>query len=134
MAKRIELKPPWPWAEKFPIVQGIRLGERIYVSGQIAFDPEGNVTGEGDMGAQARQVFENIRAVLAEAGAAMDDMVKITGYLTDMSRYAEYSAARAAAFPNKIPASTTIATPALALPEMLVEVEAVAEIGSGSED
>lgn len=134
MAKRIELRPPWPWAEKFPIVQGIRVGERVYVSGQIAFDPEGNVIGEGDLGAQARQVFENVRAVLAEAGATMDDVVKITAYLTDMGRYAEYSAARGAAFPNKIPASTTIATPALALPEMLVEVEALAEIDSGAEE
>ena len=132
MPERIELNPDWPWTKAFRISQGIRVGNTVYVSGQVAFDPEGNVVGENDMTAQARQVFSNLKTVLAEAGATMDDVVKITTFLTDMSRFSEYAAARAEAFPNKIPASTAVATPALVKPELLVEVEAIAEIGSGA--
>ena len=131
MPERIELNPPWPWASKFRIAHGVRVGNTVYVSGQIAFDPQGNVVGRDDMEAQTRQVFENIRAVLAEAGATMEDVVKITAFITDMSRYADYAGARAAAFPNNVPASATVATPTLVNDDLLVEVEAVAEIGSG---
>ena len=133
MPERIELNPSWPWASKFRIAQGVRVGNTVYVSGQVAFDPQGNIVGEGDMVAQSRQVFENIRAVLAEAGASMDDVVKITAFLTDMARYADYAAARTEAFPNNIPASATVATPTLVNGALLVEVEAVAEIGSGEQ-
>ena len=129
MPERIELNPDWPWASKFRIAQGVRIGNTIYVSGQVAFDPQGNVVGMNDMAAQSRQVFENIRAVLAEAGASMDDVVKITAYVTDINRYADYAAARSEAFPNNLPASATVATPALVNPDLLVEVEAIAELG-----
>ncbi len=61
----------------------------------------------------------------------MDDVVKINAFLTDINRYAEYSAARAEAFTNNIPASTAVASPALIEPGLLVEIEAIAEIGSG---
>ncbi len=132
MPERVRIKPDWPWASKHQISQGVRSGNMVYVSGQVAFDREGNVVGRDDMAAQARQVFENIRAILAEAGATMDDVLKITAFITDMSRYADYSAARSEAFPNDVPASATVATPTLVLPELLVEVEAIAEIGSGA--
>jgi reactive intermediate/imine deaminase len=130
MSERVELDPDWPWAKNFRISQGVWVGNTVYVSGQVAFDPEGNVVGGNDMAAQSHQVFENIRIVLAEAGATMDDVVKITAFITDVSRYAEYAAARAEAFPNNIPASSSVATPALVVPDVLIEVEAVAEIGS----
>ena len=133
MPERIELNPDWPWARKFRIAQGVQVGDTVYVSGQVAFDPQGDIVAKGDMAAQARQVFANIRTVLAQAGATMDDVVKITAFITDMRRYAEYAAARAAEFPNHVPASTTIATPALVNPDLLVEVEAVARIGSGGQ-
>ena len=131
MAKRIELHPDWPWIKKYRIAPGVQVGNMVYVSGTVALDSQGNVVGVDDMAAQCRQVFENIRAVLAEAGATMDDVIKIRAYLTDMSNYAAYSRARAEAFPNIIPASTVIGTSELVFPELLVEVEAVAEIGSG---
>jgi len=130
MVERVELNPDWPWAQKFPISQGVRVGNTVYVSGQVAFAPDGSVVGRNDMTAQSRQVFENIRTILAEAGATMDDVVKITAFLTDARQYLEYSAARAEAFPNRIPASSSVTTPALVVPDVLVEVEAIAEIGS----
>ena len=131
MPERVELNPDWPWASQFRIAQGVQVGNTVYVSGQVAFDPQGNLVGGDDMGAQARQVFVNIQAVLAEAGATMEDVVKITAFLTDMSRYAEYAAARTEAFPNNIPASATVTTPILVNNDLLVEVEAIAEIGCG---
>ncbi len=131
MAERIEINPDWPWARDFRFNQGIRVGDTVYVSGQVAFDPEGDIVGGADMEAQARQVFANIRTILEMAGATMNDVVKITAFLTDLGRYAGYSAARAEAFPDRVPASTAVATPALVFPGLLVEVEAVAEIGSG---
>ena len=129
MPDRKAHNPDWPWAEKFRISQAVQVGDTIHVSGQGPLDPEGNIVGD-DMAVQSRQVFANIRAVLAEAGATMDDVVKITCFITDTSRYAEYSAARAEAFPNNIPASSTVTVADLVLPGMLVEVEALAGLGS----
>ena len=130
MSKRVQLIPDWPWAAKAGIAQGVQSGNRIYVSGQVAFDRNGKLVGEGDMTAQACQVFANIAAVLAEAGAGLDDVVKITAFITDMSQYGDYAAARSEAFPTVLPASATVTTPALVLPELLVEVEAIAELGN----
>ena len=104
----------------------------MYTPGQVAFDADGAVVGVGDLGAQSRAVFENLRAVLAKTGETMDDVVKILVFLTGVGGYAAFSAARAEAFPNRIPASSVIGAPALAHPDLLVEVEAVAVIGSGA--
>ena len=130
MPDRKTHNPDWPWAEQFRISQAVQVGNTVYVSGQGPLDPEGNIVGTDDMAAQSRQVFANLRTVLASAGATVDDVVKITCFITDTSRYAEYSAARAEAFPNNIPASSTVTVADLVLPGMLVEVEAVAVLGS----
>ena len=130
MSERTQLNPDWPWARNFRISQGVRVGDTVYVSGQVALDPQGDLIGGDDMMAQARQVFANIREVLAEAGAAMDDVVKIVAYITDMSQYAGYAAARVEAFPNNIPASSTVGVAQLVNPDLLVEVEAIAEIST----
>ena len=132
MADREELNPDWPWAADFRIAQGVRVGDTIYVSGQVAFDAQGELVGGGDMFAQAVQTFKKIEAVLEEGGATMEDVVKILAFLTDIDRYADYARARAAAFPNNIPASATVTTPVLVNPDLLVEVEAVAVIGCGT--
>ena len=131
MTERTELKPDWPWASNFSIAQGVKVGDEVFVSGQVALDRDGNVVGAGDMKAQTRQTFENIRTVLAEAGATMDDVVKILAFITDMSKYPDYAAVRAEVFQGNLPASSSVATPGLVDPNLLVEVEAVARIGSG---
>ena len=77
MPDRVELNPDWPWAKDYRIAQGVKVGNTVYVSGQVGFDKEGNVVGGDDMKAQSVQTFENIKAVLTEAGATMDDVVKI---------------------------------------------------------
>ena len=87
MTQRKAHNPAWPWTKDFRISQAVQVGDTIYVSGQGPLDSEGDLVGTGDMAAQSRQVFANIRAVLAEAGATMDDVVKITSFITDTGRY-----------------------------------------------
>ena len=85
-----------------------------------------------DVYTQSGQVFKNIENLLAVAGATMADVIKINKFLTDMSQYGEFSKARNEAFPTGVPASASYSTLTLVLPSLLVEVEAIAIIGSGS--
>ena len=129
MNKRTYLNPGWKWSQGASFSQGIRVGDTIYVAGMAALDAEGKIVGPGDMKAQARKTFENIGAVLAEAGATLADVVKITAYVTDMSKYSEYAQVRAEVFSSNPPTSATVSTPKLVSPELLVEVEAIAYVG-----
>ena len=130
--KQQRIDPGWAWTRKLNISAGVQIGDTIYTSGTVAFDKDGNVVGEGDFYAQAKQVFKNIEEILSAGGATMADVVKINTFLTDMSGYADFGRARTEAFPDGVPASAAYATPALVKPELLVEVEAIAIIGSGS--
>lgn len=131
MTKKVLLDPHAPRVKKPPFAMGVQIGDTIYVSGHVSQDENGNIVGEDDMAVQTRQVFASIEAVLAEAGATMEDVVKITTYITDMSRYDEFSAVRAEFFPNAAMASATVACSELVRPEYLVEVETIAVKGSG---
>lgn len=126
MTTRSQYAPQWDWIANFRISQAVRVGDFVYTSGQVAYDRHGNVVGKGDMKAQAKQTFENLREVLALAGATMDDVVKITAFITDMSKYGEYSEARAQSFARNIPASSTVAIHRLVNQDLMLEVEAVA--------
>ena len=131
MTKKILLDPLAPRAKPVPFSMGVKVGDTIYVSGHVAQDANGEVVGKGDMAAQTRQVFANIEAVLAEAGATLEDVVKITTYITNMSAYAAFSAVRAELFPNAGMASATVAGAVLVSDDFMVEVEAIAVKGSG---
>ena len=131
MQKQERLDPGWAWTKKFNIGASVKVGDTIYTSGLVALDSDGNVIGE-DVYTQSSQIFKNIESLLAVAGATMADVIKINTFLTDMSQYGEFSKARNEAFPAGVPASASYSTPALALPSLLVEVEAIAIIGSGS--
>ncbi len=133
MTQRVELNPGWPWIEKIRVMPGVKVGDTIYTAGMAPCDADGNVVGPGDVAAQSRAVFANLRAVLAEGGATMDDVVKILVFLVDVKDFPAFSAARAEAFAGKVPASSVVGTPALAHPDLLVEVEAIAVVGSGAE-
>ena len=131
MAKRRSLHPAgWTWADNLSHDLGVQVDDTIWVSGMVAFDPEGSIVGLGDMRIQADTVFANIAEVLALGGATLDDVVKITAWLTDMDQYSGYNDARAAAFSNRLPASATIHSPRLVREDLLVEVEAVAILGA----
>ena len=112
--------------EPFNIAQGYRVGDLIFVSGQAALDSEGNIVGAGDFDAQAAQSMENLAAVLAAAGSGLDKLVKVTIYLTDMSFFERIVALRERYFTPPWPADTLVEVSALALPELLIEVEGIA--------
>ena len=106
----------------------VRAGDLLFVSGCVSVDGEGRVVGEGDVVAQARQVFENIGACLAAAGASFADVVKVTTFLTDIEDRARINSVRQEFFGDARPASTLVEVSALVLPEFLIEVEAVAAL------
>jgi 2-iminobutanoate/2-iminopropanoate deaminase len=118
------LNPP---GTAFPgMSQGVRCGNWIIVSGQVALK-DGKVVGVGDPAAQARQCFENIAAVLAEAGASLADIVSLRCFLTDRSAYQGYAEVKGMLFQKEAPASTTVIINALLVPDLLMEIEAVAD-------
>ncbi len=112
--------------EAFNIAQAYRAGDLIFVSGQAALDLEGNIVGEGDFSAQAEQAFENLQAVLAAAGSGLDKLIKVNIYVTDMSNFEKLVALRERYFSPPWPADTLVEVSALALPELMVEIEGVA--------
>ena len=100
----------------------------VYISGQIALDKDGNLVGAADMRAQAEQVFRNLQAALAAAGAKFGDVVKMNTYTTDMSQVQAIRDVRARYFGNMTPASTLVQVVRLARPDLLLEVEVVAAV------
>ncbi|MDE0051764.1 MAG: RidA family protein [Rhodospirillales bacterium] len=109
------------YSQALEIQPGARL---MFTAGQVGVAPNGT-TADG-FAAQADQTWANILALLAEGGMGVDDIVKITGYIVGHENFPAYAAARKKALGGIRPASTAIIVPALALPEWVVEIEAVA--------
>jgi enamine deaminase RidA (YjgF/YER057c/UK114 family) len=114
---------------RYSHVAEVTRGRLILISGQVAQDANGKSVGTGDMAAQTRQVFENLKVALAAAGASYKDVVKLTSFIVDISknidayRTVREEYLRGLAAP---PASTTVGVPALVRPDYLLEVEAIA--------
>ena len=100
----------------------------IHVSGQIAIDLEGNLVGPGDLRAQTRQVFENLRAILEAHGATFADVVKIGTYLTTLDDLAGMREVRSDYLTSEPPASTAVQVVALVVPDALIEIDLVAVV------
>lgn len=101
----------------------------VYVSGQVAIDRHGQIVGEGDLAAQARQVFENIRLALEAAGARPDDIVKLNTFVVNMRPEDSRTVGRArreVLSQTDLPASTMVGVQSLVMPGLLLEAEAVA--------
>ncbi len=111
----------------YPYSPGAKGGHYIFTAGQVAWDETGEVTGLGDVRAQTVQTLNNVKSVLEEGGATLDDVVKCNVYLADMRHFQTMNEVFARFFPNDPPARTTVQA-ALAEPEMLVEVEAIAYV------
>jgi 2-iminobutanoate/2-iminopropanoate deaminase len=110
--------------------QAVRVGDTIYLSGQVAFGTDGQVVGAGDARAQAVQCFANIRTVLETAGAQLSDVVKLTCFLVDGDDFGAYADVKKALFTEGVsPASTTIIIKGLLIAGLLMEIEAVAVVG-----
>ena len=103
-------------------------GKTVYVSGQVALDAEGNVAGEGDIKLQTETVLEHVKTVVEEAGGGMEDIVKVTVFITDMGLYDQIHEVRRRYFEEPYPASSMVEVSALIDPRLLIEIEAVAVI------
>lgn len=98
----------------------------LYLSGQVAYDPNGGAAHAGDFKAQARAALQAVKAQVEAGGGTMRDIVKVNTYLTDIRHRADYGAIREEFFGRKMPASTLVQVVALAQPEFLIEIEAIA--------
>ena len=112
--------------EAFRLAQAYRVDNMIYVSGQAAFTLEGEVVGVGDFDAQAVQTFENLRGVLRAGGSDLSKVIKVTIFLKDMGNFSKIVALREKYFTPPYPADTIVEITGLALPELEIEIEAMA--------
>jgi enamine deaminase RidA (YjgF/YER057c/UK114 family) len=104
-------------------------GRTLYISGQLALDKDGNLVGRGDLRAQVKQVFENLKARLEEGGATFKDVVKLNYYLTDASDLQGLRETRNSYINTENPpASTLVVVKQLVREEYLIEVDAVAVV------
>jgi 2-iminobutanoate/2-iminopropanoate deaminase len=106
----------------------VKAGDLVFVAGQVAQDTQGHLVGRGDIEAQAVQVFENLKAVLASAGATLDDVVKTTTYATSLVHRPKIVEVRARYFTTYFPANTFVVVTSLANTDYLLEIEAVAVV------
>lgn len=103
-----------------------KAGNTLYVSGQIAKDIEGRLVGNGDIETQVRQVLINLKNILDEAGGSMQNIAKMTTLLTHYKYIETYRGVRDEFFQEPYPANTLLIVESLALPDFMVEIEAIA--------
>ena len=96
-----------------PYSQAVRRGGSVYLSGQIPLDPNSGLLVEGDIDAQARRAFDNLKAVCEAAGGSLDDVVRLGLYLTDLGQFAAVNAVMADYFDAPYPARSTIGVASL---------------------
>ena len=116
--------PPQTWSNCLVI------GNQVFIAGMVARDGT-KVLGGDSMYGQAQAIFAKIKLLMEAAGGAMDDIVKVVIFVTDIKRREEVWKARREVFTGDFPVSTLVEVRALAAPEYLVEVEAVAVLGAG---
>ena len=118
--------PGWTWDKPYFYSQALRARDLLFVSGQAAIAPDGTIIGEGDFEAQAHQALANLESVLKAAGAALKDIVKVTVFVTDMRNFPKVVELRKQYFSPPYPADSIVQVQALALPELMIEIEAIA--------
>jgi enamine deaminase RidA (YjgF/YER057c/UK114 family) len=132
-----------PWEDSYGYAQAVKMGDTIYVSGQLSHDDQGNMVGapplddkgrildHSNMEIQMRQTYENAKKLLGQFGATLDNVVEEVLYVTDMdAAFAASGPVRKAAYGLDRPnvASTVLVTPRLALPTQLIEIKFIARV------
>lgn len=108
--------------------QGVltKPGRVLFIAGQTAVNEKGDVVGRGNIEAQARQVFENIKMVLKEAGGSFDNLVKTTTYITNIKYREGYNRVRLNYYKKNSPTSTLVVVKGLAHKDYMIEIEGIA--------
>ena len=138
--ERIMPEGHWDWHVPTPFSQGWKVGNLLFVGGQLSADQEGNVLGIGDIEVQTRNVFDNVTRVLTEAGSCWEDVVKMnTYYCFDGSGsevqlfWEKMTKIRLQYLPDPGPVGTAVRVAGLMYDGFLIEVEVIAVVGSGRE-
>ena len=126
MSRREEIRVPELGEPLSHYTDAVRAGDLLFISGVVPVDGDGNLVRADDVVEQARQVFANLAAVLAAAGATFADVVKVNVYLTDIADRPRINPVRQEIFGDVRPASTLVEVSALAVPGAKIEIEAVA--------
>ena len=127
MDRKQIVDPGWSYHRHFGYSQAVRAGGLLFLAGQMPVDTEGTVVAAGDIRGQTRQTFENVKAVLAAAGAGLEDIVDMTTYHIDMADLGAVMEVKADYLTgDDVPAWTAVGVPALALPGQLIEIKVVA--------
>ena len=109
--------------------QGVKVNQAqtiLFLSGQVAYTPDGGVAFRGDFKGQARGAFEAIKALVESQGGTMANVVKLTTFVTDMAYRADLAPLREEFLGKKGPASTLVEISSLAHPDWMIEIEAIA--------
>ena len=119
-----------PWEQKYGYSQAVKVGDTIYLSGQLSHDDKGNIVGLEDMEDQMRQTYANGQKLLAHYGATMADVVDEVLFVTDMeAAYAAAVKCRQAVFAGTpVVASTIVQIQRLSFPELMIEIKCVAKV------
>ena len=133
-----------PWENQYGYAQAVKVGDTIFVSGQLSHDEQGNVVGaaplddsgnirdHSNMETQMRQTYANAKKILGEFGATLDNVVEEVVYVTDMDQAMRVAGpVRKEAYGSEKPevASTILVTPRLAFPTQLIEIKFIAKLG-----
>lgn len=113
----------------------VKVGDTVWVSGQLPLDQDSNIVGKGDMAVQTEKTYENLQKCLESVGATMRDIVMLGIYVTDLDAFSSQTAEiRKKYFGKYRPATTGIEVSRFYFDEAMIEVEATAVIGSGASD
>lgn len=118
------------WLEPYKISLAWRVGDLIFTSGQASITEQGEIVGLGDFDAQVVQTMANVKRVLELAGSSMADIVKVNIYVTDMAHFPKVIALREHYFTYPWPADTIVEVTALAIPGLMIEVDATAVVSA----